>query len=232
MRALIFLALVGLAAPAFADAVLDLRATFPEVNPYSGPMSPAVTEAFEFPGQGSFRITVTYSPWSRLTNEIFKWRSTVPIDGRDYGAWVDFVPGATAVSSRGDPEPRVDGGGLVVVYEITVRQAQPGMQAAIFPPVVRFGDGSFHQLPASASVVVESLSVDGSNAASAGAAGTWTVEEPDFAGGTWYGTWTRRGNSNVYDAYWRHTSGREHRGTVEFRGMDGQRFTFFRADVN
>lgn len=60
----------------------------------------------------------------------------------------------------------------------------------------------------------------------------WTVEEPDFAGGTWYGTWTRRGNSSVYDAYWRHTSGREHRGTVEFRGIDGRRITFFRQDVN
>lgn len=232
MRTLLIVALMAAAAPAFADSLLDLRATFPEVKPYSGEMSPAVTKAFAFPGQGRFRITVTYSPWSRLTNEMFKWRSTTPIDGRDFGAWVEFVPGATPVSSRGDPEPRVDGAGLVIVYEITVRQVQPDMQAAIMPPVVRFGDGSFHQLPTSASVVVESLDDAMGNAASPDAGGIWTVEEPDFEGGTWYGTWTRRGNSNVYDAYWRHTSGREHRGTVEFRGIEGQRVTFFRPDVN
>lgn len=228
MRTLLMLALMAAAAPAFADSLLDLRATFPEVKPYSGQMSPAVTKAFAFPGQGRFRITVTYSPWSRLTNEMFKWRSTTPIDGRDYGAWVEFVPGATPVSSRGDPDPRVDGAGLVVVYEITVRQAQPDMEAAIIPPVVRFGDGSLHQLPTSASVIVESLD----NAASADAGRIWTVDEPDVDGGTWHGTWTRRDNSNVYDAYWRHTSGREYRATVEFRGIEGQRITFFRPDVN
>lgn len=46
MRTLFILALLGAAAPAFADSVLDLRASFPEVKPYSGPISPAVTGDF------------------------------------------------------------------------------------------------------------------------------------------------------------------------------------------
>lgn len=91
----------------------------------------------------------------------------MPIDGRDFNAWVEFIPGATLVSSREVPDPRVDAAGLVIVYEITVRQAQPGMQAAIYPPVVRFGDGSAHQLPSSASVVIVSIpDRDGSGLAS------------------------------------------------------------------
>lgn len=219
------------------DPVLDLRVTFPERKPYTGPASQPVTKEFSFPVAGRFRITATYGPWYRVGSEQFKWRSIVPIDGRDYGAWVEFIPGVTTDGSktRAVPDPRVDGAGLVIVCEVAVRHAQPRMEAAIFPAVVRFGDGSLHQLPSSASVVIESLVGDGSGANTPRAfdpGRVWTVEEPDFQGGTWYGTWTRRGDGNTYDAYWRHTSGREHRGTVEFRGIDGQRIAVFRPDVN
>jgi hypothetical protein len=235
MRVLPLLSLVGvvgIVSPAFAGSTLDLRANFPEIKPYSGPASQAVTRSFSFPGRGRYRLTVTYGPWYRNTNEMIRWRSTVPIDGRDYGGWVEYIPGATLVGSSGVPDPRVDGAKLVVVYEFTVRQAQPGMQAGIFPPIARFGDGSMHQLPASASVVIEELAEDGSDTAGPLAEGTWTVEEPDLQGGTWYGTWTRRGDSNIYDAYWRHPSRGEQRDVLEFRGMEGRRFTFWRRGIS
>ena len=48
----------------------------------------------------------------------------------------------------------------------------------------------------------------------------WRVNEI----GVWEGTWTRRRDSNVFDAYWKHTNGGEVRDVITFRGVldDGQ----------
>jgi hypothetical protein len=156
---LALVSVVWTVSPAFADPILKHGAGFPEIKPHSGPVSQPVVKLFSLPGPDRFRVTVTYSPWYRVTNEQFKWRSTVPIDGRDFGGWVEFIPGAIydGASDRSVPYPWVDGAGLVKTFDFTVRHAQPGMQATIYPPVVRFGDGSAHQLPSSASVVIDSI---------------------------------------------------------------------------
>lgn len=139
------------------NANIDVRATFPEIKPYTSDPSKPVTRQFSFPGPGRFRVRVVYGPWYRNTNNMIKWRSTVPIDGRDFGAWSEFLPGGIGISKKTDPERFVDGGNLVIDEELYVRQAQPGMEVAIFPAIVRFGDGSFQQLRASASVTIEWL---------------------------------------------------------------------------
>jgi hypothetical protein len=223
---------LAITSPAFADIVLNHGTTFPEIKPYSGPVAQPVIKSFSFPRPGRYQVRVTYGPWYRVTNEMFLWRSSMPIDGRDFGAWVPYIPGATTVSSRSEPEIWADAATLQIISEITVRQAQPGMQVAIFPPVVRFGDGSAHQLPASAKVEIVSLSESGANTSSATTDAVWTVEEPDFEGGFWRGTWTRRGDSNVYDAYWTHPTRGEQRDVLEFRGMEGSRFIFWRRGLN
>ena len=48
----------------------------------------------------------------------------------------------------------------------------------------------------------------------------WRVNEI----GVWEGTWTRRGDSNVFDAYWKHTNGSEERDVITFKYTldDGQ----------
>ncbi len=62
----------------------------------------------------------------------------------------------------------------------------------------------------------------------------WTVEEtisdPD---NVWLGTWTRQGDTNTFDAVWRHkTDGREVKGVVEFRQVEGNQVVLFRAATN
>jgi hypothetical protein len=48
---------------------------------------------------------------------------------------------------------------------------------------------------------------------------------------TWSGTWTRRGMSNIFDAYWVANTGDKLTGIVEFREISGGRMSLYRADM-
>lgn len=163
------LAFLVLSWPAAAAGLLDARASFPEVPAYSGPMSPPKVWEFNLKGPAKYRVRVVYAPWYRNSSEMIRWRSKNPIDGRDFGAWVEFIPGANVISARGIPEPWVDGSNLEKVAEFSIRHDQPGMELSINPPTVRFGGGSFMQLKASAQVTLEPVGAGDSNVSSTGA---------------------------------------------------------------
>jgi hypothetical protein len=46
----------------------------------------------------------------------------------------------------------------------------------------------------------------------------------------WTGTWTRRGASNIFDAFWQANTGDKLSGIVEFREISGGRITLYRSD--
>lgn len=125
---------LAITSPAFADIVLNHGTTFPEIKPYSGPVAQPVIKSFAFPRPGRYQVRVTYSPWYRVTNEMFLWRSTVPIDGRDFGAWVPDIPGATTVNSRSVPEIWADAATLQIISEIAHGAPSPTRHAGCHLP--------------------------------------------------------------------------------------------------
>lgn len=57
----------------------------------------------------------------------------------------------------------------------------------------------------------------------------WSVVEV----GEWFGTWTRRGNTNVFDAVWRHrTQPGEWRDVLTIESVQGNRIVIFRRGMN
>jgi len=57
----------------------------------------------------------------------------------------------------------------------------------------------------------------------------WTVVEV----GEWFGTWTRRGGSNVFDAVWRHrTTPGQWRDVLTVESIEGNRMVIFRQGMN
>lgn len=139
--------LLGLAAagPALADDLVDLRASFVRIEPYTRPPSPPVTREFSVPGPGTLKLSTTISPWFRV-GEPVRFRSLVPVDGRDEAAWASRLPGAERLSSISTPERWVDGGDLTLLSEYRVRKALPRLELGLFPSAARYGDGSMLQL--------------------------------------------------------------------------------------
>lgn len=150
------LALLAGVQTAAADS-LDARASFREIPAYSAAPTPPSVWEFDLKGPARYRVRVNYAPWYRNAAEMVKWRSRYPIDGRDFGAWVEFIPGAETVESHATPERWVDAAHLEKVAVISIRKDQPGMQLSINPPTVRFGDGSVMQLKGAAEVIIEPI---------------------------------------------------------------------------
>lgn len=136
-----------------ADTLVDVRASFRAIEPYTAPPSPPVAKEFSVPGPGTLRVTTILSPWFRSSTPV-QFRSIPPIDGRDEGAWAVRFPGAEAISATSDPERWVDGSGLTLVTEYRVTKALPRLQVGLFPSTVRFGDGSVQQLANSVQVII------------------------------------------------------------------------------
>ena len=151
---------------AAAEGLVDLRATFPAIAPYTRPPSPPAVREFSIPGPGQLRVVVTLVPWYRST-VVTQWRSLVPVDGRDEMAWTGHIPGADRISSTSTPERWVDGADLTIVTTYRVPKARLRLEAGLFPPTVRHGDGSVQQLQSSMSMRID-WTPDGSPAANAG----------------------------------------------------------------
>ena len=61
----------------------------------------------------------------------------------------------------------------------------------------------------------------------------WQVREYEPDGSVWEGTWTRRGNSPVFDALWRNSySGGVASDVIEFRGVQNGSAVLFRYQQN
>lgn len=57
----------------------------------------------------------------------------------------------------------------------------------------------------------------------------WRVREFDADGSVWEGTWTRRGNSSVFDAQWRNNvTGGIAQDVIELRRFDGESVELYR----
>ncbi|MGE4070879.1 MAG: hypothetical protein AB7E72_06850 [Lysobacterales bacterium] len=136
-----------------AEDLVDLRASFTRIPPYTQPASPPVTRAFTIPGAGRLRMVTTLSPWYRA-GEPVRFRSLVPVDGRDEGAWAARFPGVERVSMESTPERWVDGAALTIVNEYRAGIARPGLEVGLFPSAVRYGDGSMEQLENSVQVTI------------------------------------------------------------------------------
>ena len=132
---------------------IDLRASFKRIEPYTEAASPPVVKEFSLPGPGKLQIRMTLSPWYRA-GEPVRFRSGVPVDGRDEGAWTTHVPGVAPLSSVSTPERWVDGEPLTIVSDYRVPKARPNLQLGLFPSAVRFGDGSMLQLANSVAVTL------------------------------------------------------------------------------
>lgn len=139
-----------------AQELLDLRATFPRIEPYTARPSAPVSKEFSIAGPGTLEVTTTFAPWFRSTSSVM-FRALVPIDGRDEGAWVEHIPGAESLGFTSTPERWVDGSGLTIVSRHRVSKARPKLEAGLFPSVVRYGDGSFLQLSNAVQVTVRWL---------------------------------------------------------------------------
>ena len=61
----------------------------------------------------------------------------------------------------------------------------------------------------------------------------WQVREYEPNGSVWEGTWTRRGNSPIFDAQWRnsYTAGVAH-DVIEFRGVRDGSVTLYRYSLS
>jgi hypothetical protein len=157
------------ATQAGAEDLVDLRHGFPSIQPYTKPPSQPVAREFAIPGPGTLQVTTVFSPWFRA-GEPVRFRSTVPVDGRDEAAWVGHIPGVERIGSISTPERWVDGAMLTIVSEYRVNKARPGLQVALFPSTVRYGDGSYLQLANSVQVTIV-FTPAGSPGASARGAG-------------------------------------------------------------
>lgn len=60
---------------------------------------------------------------------------------------------------------------------------------------------------------------------------TWKVTER-CAGQIWSGTWTRRGSSNIFDAFWESNSGGKLNSVVELREVSNNKMSLYRIDKN
>jgi hypothetical protein len=62
----------------------------------------------------------------------------------------------------------------------------------------------------------------------------WKIVESSPAGPHWEGTWTRSGDTNFFQAYWREQrfNKEEVRDVVEFKRMTGNKVELFRASLN
>jgi len=136
-----------------AAELLDLRASFPRIEPYTKSPSLAVTRNFYVPGPGTLEITTVLNPWFRNTAPV-RFRSELPIDGRDEAAWAEHVPGVDRIGSQSTPERWVDGQVLTIVSTYHVSKARPKLHAGIFPSVIRYGDGSQLQLANAAQITI------------------------------------------------------------------------------
>jgi len=59
----------------------------------------------------------------------------------------------------------------------------------------------------------------------------WKVTE-NCGGLIWTATWTRRGSSNIFDAYWTSNTGGKFTGIVEFAGISDSTVKLYRNDKN
>lgn len=150
---LLALALLLSGSTAAADDLLDLRASFAHIPPYTQPASDPVRREFAVPGPGTLRMTTTVSPWYRV-GEPVRFRSRVGADGRDEGVWTGGLNGLERLSLVSTPERWVDGAALTIVSEYRARSALQGLEVGLFPSVVRSGDGSLEQLANSVQVTI------------------------------------------------------------------------------
>ena len=141
------------ASQVWADSLVDLRHGFPSIQPYTKPPSQPVSRQFSIPGPGTLQVTTVFSPWFRSSEQV-QFRSTEPVDGRDEAAWSGHIPGVDKISSSSTPERWVDSAMLSIVSNYRVRKPRPGLQVALFPSTVRFGDGSILQLANSVQVII------------------------------------------------------------------------------
>lgn len=207
------LLLPGLALATLPSAAedVDLRATFPHISPYTKPPSPMVIKDFSLPGPGTVKVVLILAPWFR-TGTPLVYRSLVPVDGRDEGAWTEHFPGVDYLKSSSIPERWVDGSGLTITSEYRVNKARPRLQVALAPSTVRFGDGSVEQLANSVQVSIQ-FYPEGASAAEPAAltfpvGQTWNVVERS-GNDTWTAVWHVRADGKSFDATWRHTPGNE-----------------------
>lgn len=171
-RALLVASLTLSGAVALSDDLVDLRASFKYIPPYTTPPSQPVAKGFSIPGPGTIRMTTTLSPWFRSSEPVL-FRSLVPVDGRDEGAWTGHVPGVERVSSKSTPERWVDGADLTIVTEYRTRKARPSLEIGLFPSTFRHGDGSVEQHANSVHVTIECQPDASTPAAGASLAGRW-----------------------------------------------------------
>ncbi len=171
-RALIAAPLLLSGTIALSDDVLDLRASFKYIAPYTSLPSQPVARGFSIPGPGTIRMTTTLSPWFRSSEPVL-FRSLVPVDGRDEGAWTGHVPGVERVSSTSTPERWVDGADLTIVTEYRARKARPSLEVGLFPSTTRYGDGSVEQHANAVQVTIEWRPDASTSAAGEGLAGRW-----------------------------------------------------------
>lgn len=63
---------------------------------------------------------------------------------------------------------------------------------------------------------------------------SWRVIESGVNGFLWEGTWTRRGETNFFDAHWRevHRKAGELRDVIEFKSINGDEVQLHRISIN
>jgi len=206
---LLFLLLLGLAHAEGSHELVDLRATFPPIKPYTQPQSPPVTKKFRVPGPGRLVTYLTESPWYRSTNTL-AFRAPDTAWGR--------LPKASFLSMRFQPERLVEGNTAESWTEYRVSEAISEVEVGLFPAIIRHGDGSFTQLSSSLKIIVE-FYPDPTPAA------VWNVVETS-SGDRWTATWKQRQDGRSFDGEWEHQPGGE-RGTLTnfcfIRSVNGNR---------
>lgn len=204
------LLLACLVAPAAsqAQALIDLRTTFPHVAPYTGSVSPPVVRDFAVPGPGVLHIRLVLAPYYR-SMEPLRFRSLLPIDGADESVFRPRVPGAVALQTRSNPERWVDGATLEIDSTVRFSKARPQLEVALFPSVVRFGDGSLEQLRNSVQVELW-FEADGAPAPAQPTAwvpGPWASVVETLGAERWMAEWTLLDDGVSLDGSWRHEPG-------------------------
>jgi len=146
---------------------------------------------------------------------------TVRMDGRNFSSGVSVSTANSAIQVESTRQISA----TQIETKLTVGKNAPAGTVSLYVnnPASRTTEAPFTVLAAQGSP--PSPGVAPATAVDLGT--TWTVIEDN----TWFGTWTRRAGTNVFDAVWKNRSAQVAKDTLELQPVEGVKVTLYRVGM-